>query len=77
MVEMEKQIMSVNGPILLREALLKYIHFDITDSKMLSVMNNRVHSYFYTIEKKRCDNIFIYGMKYVSGGCAEQQSSNL
>ena len=31
----------------------------------------------HSIEKKLCDNIFIYAMKYVSGGCAEQQSSNL
>ena len=27
----------------------------------------------HSIEKKLCDNIFIYAMKCVSGGCAEQQ----
>ena len=50
--------------------------FFCVESFSLCYLSAKFH-HPHSIEKKLCDNIFIYAMKYVSGGCAEQQSSNL
>ena len=46
--------------------------FFCVESFSLCYLSAKFH-HSHSIEKKLCDNIFIYAMKYVSSGCAEQQ----